>query len=159
MNLRAVTCSRECGVIHQNRVKQERKNAIKIATRKPCERCGGSIPEAPNGGAKFCSPDCKKKTQDARWREKSPGYMREYLYGLTPDQFAAMLSDQGGKCAICRTPEPGGRGGWHVDRCHKGGAVRGLLCHGCNLDLGNFQDDPDNFQAAIHYLARVKVLT
>lgn len=155
MNLRAVTCSRECGITHQNRRKQERKNAIKIATRKPCEHCGDPIPEDRHGRAKFCSPECKKKMQDARWRERAPGYMRQYLYGLTPDQFAAMLADQDGRCAICGADSPGGKGGWHVDHCHDRGHVRGLLCNGCNLMLGHAQDDPARLRAAAEYLERL----
>jgi hypothetical protein len=78
--------------------------------------------------------------------------MRQYLYGLTPDQFATMLADQGGRCAICRADTPGGKGGWHVDHNHDTNAVRGLLCHDCNLGVGQFGDDPDRLIAAAAYL-------
>lgn len=64
-----------------------------------------------------------------------------------------MLEAQGGKCAICGG-EPGGR--WkrqfHVDHNHTTGAIRKLLCHGCNAGIGNFGEDPARLLAAIAYL-------
>jgi hypothetical protein len=89
---------------------------------------------------------------DARWRERAPGYMRQYLYGLTPEAYAALLETQDARCAICRTDTPGGKGGWHVDHNHATGLVRGLLCTNCNQGLGQFADDPDRLRAAADYL-------
>ena len=80
--------------------------------------------------------------------------MRRYLYGLEPDQYDALVVAQDGRCAICRTDTPGGRGTWHVDHEHGTGRVRGLLCHRCNLMLGNAQDDPTRLLAAVEYLRR-----
>lgn len=80
--------------------------------------------------------------------------MRQYLYGVTPEQFAALLASQGGRCAICRTDQPGGKGGWHLDHDHKDDRVRGLLCASCNLLLGHAKDDLDLLRAAVEYLAR-----
>lgn len=88
---------------------------------------------------------------DRRWRAKSTGYMRQYLYGVTPEQFSEMFAAQDGKCAICRTDEPGGKG-WHVDHCHASGNNRAILCHHCNLMLGNAKDDPVRLRAAADYL-------
>lgn len=57
-------------------------------------------------------------------------------YGLTPEQYDAMLAAQGGHCAICPATEPGGAGKmFHVDHDHRTGRVRGLLCHACNTVL------------------------
>src|SRR3990172_7927579 len=55
-------------------------------------------------------------------------------YGLTEEQFQGMLQKQGGRCAICRTDVPGGRGGksFATDHDHVTGIVRGLLCQRCN---------------------------
>lgn len=72
-------------------------------------------------------------------------------YGITPDEKWALLDTQGGRCAICRTSEPGRRG-WQVDHDHKSGKVRGILCARCNLALGNAHDDVVTLQMMIDYL-------
>lgn len=46
------------------------------------------------------------------------------------------LEEQGGRCAICKRDEPGGKGRWHMDHNKKTGTIRGLLCCDCNLKLG-----------------------
>lgn len=60
-------------------------------------------------------------------------------YGITLDDYDAMLLAQGGVCAICAGP--GGKYGLHVDHCHTTGKVRGLLCTKCN--------------GALHYLENI----
>ena len=76
----------------------------------------------------------------------------ENVYGITREQYDAILEAQSGRCALCFADEPGGSGKWHVDHCHDGGGVRGLLCLRCNVGLGNFRDDPDLLWSAIEYL-------
>jgi hypothetical protein len=71
-------------------------------------------------------------------------------YGLTQAQFDAMLIAQNGNCAICMAPMDSPR----VDHCHKTGAVRGLLCKGCNSGLGMFRDQPSALMRAADYLTR-----
>jgi hypothetical protein len=71
-------------------------------------------------------------------------------YGLTPLQFAQLLADQKGACAICQEPMKSPR----VDHCHKSGAVRGLLCMQCNSGLGMFADNPAVLIRAADYLIK-----
>lgn len=74
---------------------------------------------------------------------------------MTIADYEAMLSLQGGVCAICKQ-SPGTRR-LHVDHDHKTGVVRALLCHGCNLCLGAVDDDISKLQAAIAYLRKYEV--
>lgn len=74
-------------------------------------------------------------------------------YGITREQFDAMLVAQGNACAICRTPRAQIRR-LCVDHCHKTKTVRGLLCQYCNVGLAQFRDNPAFLFAAIDYLAR-----
>lgn len=111
----------------------------------------------------------KQKLQRARDPEKMREYQRTFLakhpgygraltlkskYGLTREQYDEMLASQGGCCSICKAGDPLGKGAWHVDHCHDSGAVRGLLCHQCNVGLGHFKDSPTFLAAAIDYLGR-----
>lgn len=58
-------------------------------------------------------------------------------YGITPDDYGAMLAAQSGRCAICHQ-EQNGRP-LSVDHNHQTEAVRGLLCVRCNSCLGWFE--------------------
>lgn len=73
-------------------------------------------------------------------------------YGITLEEYNAMLEKQNGVCAVCGKPPNGRR--LHVDHDHKTGAVRGLLCSGCNTALGDVNDSMDILQRLIKYLTR-----
>ena len=73
------------------------------------------------------------------------------LYGLTPEDFEAMVATQGGRCAICGRISDARL---HIDHDHETGAVRGLLCADCNGGVGLPGDDPDRAEAAAAYLRR-----
>jgi hypothetical protein len=74
-------------------------------------------------------------------------------YGLTPERYDAMLTAQGGRCAICHTDTPGPRREYfYVDHDHWSGLVRGLLCHLCNVGLGSFRDEPFFLSRARDYV-------
>lgn len=109
------------------------------------------------------------KVKAARWaaenaerdrqlrRRNKPDQHRRQKYGITPEQYEAMKAEQGGRCAICRDPlaEPeSGRRSPHVDHCHRTGANRGILCHGCNTGIGSLRDDPEIVARALAYLRR-----
>ena len=74
-------------------------------------------------------------------------------YGITVEEYDAMLAAQGGGCAICHATEPGGRTRYFpVDHCHTTGTVRGLLCTKCNRGLGLFNDNTGRMERAVKYL-------
>jgi hypothetical protein len=60
-------------------------------------------------------------------------------YGITPEQKTAMFKKQGSRCAICGTKKQTSKSAFHVDHCHKGGEIRGILCHVCNTKLGWYE--------------------
>jgi hypothetical protein len=102
-------------------------------------------------------------TRRAAWQKSDKGRSasrRRYLmttYGLTIEQYDAMFSEQGNRCAICRSDYPGKT--WSVDHDHTTGEVRGILCWHCNVGLGHFRDDVPNLMAAADYLLRSQGVT
>ncbi|MGN6661597.1 MAG: endonuclease VII domain-containing protein, partial [Achromobacter mucicolens] len=81
-------------------------------------------------------------------------------YGITPECYDKMFSEQGGACAICGTDQPGGRHKYFsVDHDHETGAIRGLLCNNCNRGVGLLGDSEQNMRAAANYLSRHKAPT
>lgn len=82
-------------------------------------------------------------------------------FGITLEQYIALLKKQDGKCAICKNEETVKFvKRLAIDHCHKTGKVRGLLCHGCNAGLGRFKDDASLLHAAadyiVHHEAQIK---
>lgn len=73
-------------------------------------------------------------------------------------EYEEKLNDQNGVCAICGQPETTVRDGrtlpLFVDHNHDTGAVRGLLCNGCNTGLGKLKDSANILQSAIKYLTK-----
>lgn len=70
-------------------------------------------------------------------------------YGLDGNAYAAMLTTQGGLCAICRADAA-----TSVDHCHASGLVRAVLCGRCNTMLGMGRDNPSILRAAADYLEK-----
>lgn len=69
-------------------------------------------------------------------------YLLKKLYGLTVEQYDAMLASQGGACKVCGSDgesKDKRRKYLSVDHCHNTGKIRGLLCMKCNADLGTFE--------------------
>ncbi len=99
---------------------------------------------APSGEAVWNTPEYRRR------------FSRLKKYGLTPEEFDAILAAQRGRCAICRskTPRSARNGTWCVDHDHVTGQVRGLLCTPCNRAVGMLQDDPDILAAALQYVRK-----
>jgi len=83
----------------------------------------------------------------------------EKIYGITVNEFEAMMEASDGRCYICdRLPEeiPGHR---HkrlgIDHDHATGRVRGLLCTPCNVMLGSAGDSQQTLRNAIKYLQQL----
>jgi hypothetical protein len=73
-------------------------------------------------------------------------------YGLSTEQYQAMLKATRGRCPICFKgfKQPGH---WpDVDHDHKTGAVRDIICHHCNVGLGRFEENIEAMENAALYL-------
>lgn len=73
-------------------------------------------------------------------------------WGLSWEGYSKILASQKGRCAICSSSDPKGRGRFHVDHNHMTGKIRGLLCTSCNLILGHSNDNPSVLFSAVEYL-------
>ena len=134
--------------------------------RETCFRCGkpreGGHPSYCRACWQAYEGQWRRDNPDkARLKERRAGLRR---HGMTIKNYDDLLDSQGGGCAICGvTPENAqgritGRGvprySLHVDHCHVGGQVRGLLCHHCNIALGEAKDDPAVLRRMADYLER-----
>jgi hypothetical protein len=88
---------------------------------------------------------------EVKRRQRAGHLMRKY--GMTIEQYDAMLASQGGGCFICGRPRREDIS-LHVDHDHSTGKVRGILCFCCNNALADFQDDPDLLRKAASYVSR-----
>lgn len=133
-----------------------RQRAATTVTEKRCPRCDtvkpvsafyGANPERIQGWCAVCS----KANLRAR--------RHFYLYGVEERELRRRLEeDQEGKCAIC-----GKELNWDLNRgplrpatdhIDVDGApvVRGILCFGCNISLGHFNEDPSLIRRAADYV-------
>lgn len=132
-------CSDECG----RSARLERRRQHEYQPRPlDCAECDGSVPYK-SGRRRYCSDACaiRAGTKRRRWQIK----------GLDPT--TGSLPEQ---CGIC------GRSDRKlvIDHDHRccpsevacGRCVRGLLCHGCNVALGIFRDDPRLLRLAARYI-------
>ncbi len=102
----------------------------------------------------YSRPEVKRKRK--QYIKKNMLRVRCNKFGITPDEYNALLKSQNGRCAICQGKEVGrnGHSSWIIDHDHKTGRVRGLLCHYCNLALGLVKDNPKVLLAMAAYLKR-----
>jgi hypothetical protein len=95
------------------------------------------------------------RAQHPEWKSRRgprPSQRKDHLkhhYGISVEEYEALLKRQGSTCAICRKESTQAL---CVDHCHITREVRGLLCRTCNLGIGHFNDDPRLLHAALAYL-------
>lgn len=77
-------------------------------------------------------------------------------FALSDKDYALLLEDQGGVCAICGKPEATKQKDrvlpLAVDHNHDTGIVRGLLCRRCNTGIGFFSDTSALLRKAGNYI-------
>ncbi len=75
-------------------------------------------------------------------------------YGVTKEEYVALIQLQGDACAVCKcSSDYGPDDAWVLDHDHATGEPRGLLCPTCNSLLGLAYDNPKIMLEAISYLA------
>ena len=77
-------------------------------------------------------------------------------YNITKEEATALKAQN--HCDACgrSKEEAATERSFHVDHCHEGGHVRGLLCTYCNTALGMLLDDPIRIEKLKMYLNRAK---
>lgn len=99
----------------------------------------------------------KEREASKRWRRAHPDAHKESWrrsglvqrlkrFGLTREQYDALIAAQGNRCAICgKVPS---KRMLNLDHDHDTGEVRGFLCSGCNgASLGRLADDVSRAEA------------
>ena len=80
--------------------------------------------------------------------EYRQSYRLKTHFGLTTEEFSAMIEKQNNKCKICECymvpPQ--------VDHNHTTGKVRALLCRSCNTSLGLLKEDSKILYNMISYI-------
>lgn len=89
----------------------------------------------------------QKKVFYAQNQEHCSAIRLKTRYKITPEELDLMIERQAGLCAICCEPmKPGFL--THIDHDHSccpksghscGKCIRGLLCHPCNVGLGQYE--------------------
>lgn len=113
--------------------------------------------ERARAGTKAWRQDNPEKRRAQRLLETGVAAKRrvralKQLYGITPEQYEAMLAIQGGGCRLCGRPPKKKR--LSVDHDHgPSKRVRGLLCFFCNrIILGRGRENADMHDRAAAYL-------
>ena len=121
--------------------------------------CGETDPAQRAEGERAKCKTCETARVQA-WKNQNREHWKKYgreanylaRYGITIEQYDAMLTAQGGGCAVCQITPDRSPKRFHVDHCHETGRVRGILCFACNSGLGAFSDNPDRMRRAATYL-------
>ena len=123
-----------------------------------CSTDGCSSPVSAKGLCKTCYNAVVWRSGRHRLTEeqKRASHLK-YRYGISSEDYDAMVERQGGCCAICKQPptventRAGREPKLYVDHCHGTDSVRGLLCNHCNLAIG-YAGTEDVLRGAIEYL-------
>lgn len=166
---------KECDRAALEKRYQERKTLpIDASATQVCKVCNRELPlsefspsatykSGVRRDCKRCGSEKAMEWSDANWERNRDSRLRRE-FGITLEQYNAMLAEQGGACAICGEPptiigyRPSRRPGRPtrpilvVDHDHETGKIRGLLCIHCNRGIGFLKDSPDIVRFALKYL-------
>ena len=124
---------------------------------KTCKACQ---PQSKGTAYKDWTPERRARyiQQQKDWQKRNPETRKRNqrrsswkLQGINPDLAEAYYQSHHGKCDSCGQPNGNGRA-LCVDHDHGSGAIRGMLCDGCNMALGFLKDDPNRIQNVYDYI-------
>jgi Recombination endonuclease VII len=100
------------------------------------------------------SNECRQRqyASDPELRARASRRNTVQKYGITSEQYDAMIRAQEGLCKLCRLPlfdEPRKP---VIDHCHMTRVVRGVIHNRCNVGIGMLKDDPILVKRALEYL-------
>lgn len=103
-----------------------------------------------------CKKYAKEYYQENKEQVKLAGkiYRLRVRYGLSYDEYNALLEKTGGKCPICNVIFGKGNKRACVDHCHKTNKIRGIICSRCNKALGEFNDNSELITKAAEWLKK-----
>lgn len=122
-----------------------------------CRQCGDVFEYEWKGGrGRLVCDTCLGKNKKRDWKKQNAGWNKKkrniaYRYGVTAEQFQDLLDSCGNQCEGCGV-QPENPWSLNVDHCHVTGAVRGMLCGGCNFAVGKVQDSPYTLRRLAKYL-------
>jgi len=138
-----------------------------------CRKCGKSKPLSrfANNGNGYTYKDGKSRYKavckdcltayQREWKRNNPqrakridrAYRIKVKYGITRDEYAALLKSQNGTCALCGAERASSRNeNLNIDHNHETGQIRGLLCTRCNTVIGLVNEDISLLSKMVEYL-------
>jgi len=135
---------------------------------KTCNKCNIEKPfnkfdKTPAGNLRNTCESCRweykkslpsyiDKKNKVRLGNKNRQYNLKKSYDMSLEEYDQILKKQNNKCAICEKENSHKNKFLFVDHDHESNQVRGLLCHACNILIGNAKDSPQVLERAIAYL-------
>ena len=160
-------CSASCRNEQNTADKLSRYYGVEIPDTKECSKCGVTKQAYEFSTNRYVFDGLRSRcrlcdrNRFAEWKSSKPkGSIEEQArvcnlirnFGITTDDYDAILAVQGGVCALCKKPPFAGKKRMAVDHDHKTGEIRGLLhVMPCNkLLVGSHT--ADTLRAALEYL-------
>ncbi|TET13899.1 MAG: hypothetical protein E3J82_02525 [Candidatus Thorarchaeota archaeon] len=165
------------GLATENRKLRQKKLGRGQIESKKCSTCKivkpasefNHKPGTKDGLQPICKP-CKKiwnhNQRKKKLAENVDYEVERHLqkaFGMSLKEYLEIERNQGHKCALCSTNDPGTRkrngankSRFCVDHDHETGEIRGLLCTNCNRGLGLLGDTLERLEAAAAYLRKHK---